>query len=210
MNEVLNGLAALRSACGDHADKLHHQFGVGRGEPPLVAFGMLFNHATLTLEVCSWYYDLWGKLSSSSVPNPTRTIQENTERIIEQTKANFVFSLSAVEHVAKLWAKAHPNVLPMDFAKRQYLIGVIGKSHAEGLIGRTRHSQWSGLIKLRNAVIHNNAIADENLTVDFGSGFRVAMRDGQMIEGPLTIFVHLGRWTIEAYAEWCASVLQKA
>jgi hypothetical protein len=206
MQEILDELWQMRSDCERLATQLSEQYRVSQHVAPVVALTMCYNWVTMTLELVSFYKQEWG----ARAPTNSTEMEGRQERIVECTKALFIFSLSSVEYVLKEAAKAHPRVLELNFGTRQYLPGIMGKSHGVGLIDIEAKLRWDGLAKFRNCLVHNNGNADENLTVNFPNGLTIAMHDGYMTAATTGFFTHLTHWLIGAYAEWCDAFLKRA
>jgi hypothetical protein len=100
MQELLDDLAACRAACARHAENLGKRHGVSDAEPPLDGLKMAFNQTTTCLEACSYYHEVW---TTRIMPpeGAARRKQENIERLMIQTRALFVFTLSIIEFSGK-------------------------------------------------------------------------------------------------------------
>lgn len=60
------------------------------------------------------------------------------------------------------------------------------------------YSNWVTLIGIRNLVVHNNAIADEDKVLRVGD-IETRLKEGQMLKGELGFFVKLIDYAIESY-----------
>ncbi|MCK4827574.1 hypothetical protein KA005_68230 [bacterium] len=75
------------------------------------------------------------------------------------------------------------------------------------MIDKSQHDSWKGMIGLRNVIMHNNAVVDEDTTFRIG-GLILETKAGKMVRHPLTnrpkiikVLVSLTRTWIEAYLE---------
>ena len=211
MEELLNDLLGIRNACGRYSTEIADRFGMSIADPPIEAFGMCFNHATLSLETMSFFRRDWdANPLLKTEPNADVRHRQRVQRIIEQTKGLFVLSLSSLEFVCRRSCSAYPAVLEMAEDKHHYLIGFMGRAHSRGLIDAIAYVRWTGISTIRNTVIHNNAIAEESRDVDFGGGLILSLREGQPIEGSFRNFARMIQWAVDGYAEWCHAFLKRA
>lgn len=57
---------------------------------------------------------------------------------------------------------------------------------------------WEALIEVRNSIVHNNAIADEDKTYRIGDA-EIRFEKGRMLKGPLNFFIKLIEYAVENY-----------
>lgn len=211
MKGVVEELLKLRAKCNQLGSQLRTKYSLAEGDPPVSALAMMYNFATLAAETCSYYYETW---SRQNAPAPGQTVDEakaqNGERIVTQLKMAFILSLSSLEFIAKEADLIDPSVLNLDKTKRQYLLGVMKRSCHRGLIGAVDLERWRGLTLLRNALVHNNAIADEDHDFIYPDGTRIVLRSGQMAQGStLHFFVQLMSWAADAFGAWSGEFLDR-
>lgn len=60
------------------------------------------------------------------------------------------------------------------------------------------YSSWNGLIRIRNLVVHNNAIADQNELLRIGD-MEICLRERQMLREKLNFFVKLIDYAVDSY-----------
>ena len=137
---------------------------------------------------------------------------EYVERLMWITRAAFIFSLSSVEYCLKsLIKKSRKGPLVEWKSKMQerdhwiYLRGIMNESKGKALIDESQHVSWTGMIELRNVIMHNNAIVDEDTTFKIG-GITIQTKAGEMVSyhaffRPMIIkvLVSMTRTWIEAY-----------
>jgi hypothetical protein len=211
MEELLNDLLGIRNACGTYSTEIADRFGMTARDAPIEAFGMCFNHATLSLETMSFFKQEWdANPLLKTEPDAEARHRQRVERIIEQTKGLFVLSLSSLEFVSRKTCGVYPTVLEMAEGRYHYLLGFMGRSHSRGLIDATAYDRWTGVNVIRNTVIHNNAIAETNLDVDFCDGLTLSLREGHAIAGSFRNFARMTQWAVDGYAEWCRAFLKRA
>jgi hypothetical protein len=205
MKEILEELVSIRNDCESEGRRLSDELGLGVATPPLSAFGMCHNYATTALELLSWYERIW-----ESLPPPTAGgMEERRQRIVGVTKSLFVFALSSIEFNLRESCKAHPHVLALP-GRRQYLDRMIGKSCAVGLVKMDTKMRWDAIVSLRNTLVHNNGIADESLTVEFPSGAKVVLENGQMAIAKLSLFAQLTHWVVQEHSRWCVAFVKRS
>jgi hypothetical protein len=203
MQQLLSDLMSMRAECTDRREALSQKFGLAITEPPVGALGMCFNYATTAAELTSHYAAVWGypKLDHHTLGG------NKVDRAVELTKSLLIFGFSAIEHATKEAAKVHPGILNLPTKGRVYAGMIFGISRDKGLIDQAALDQWNCLIELRNCIVHNNAIADVDLSVTFTNGAVVKMLNGQMTKGKEDVLAQLSRWAVQAYADWCDAFL---
>ena len=63
-------------------------------------------------------------------------------------------------------------------------------------------SIWTKIIFIRNSTVHNNSICENNETLTLPS-LTIQMHTNQMLEGPLSVYLSLTEWIINAFYNWC-------
>ena len=187
-------------------DELAAQFGISVGDPHVDGLNIANKYAIITLELLSFYKKLWGQVPPGVVFDPERARQENFERVMTANKAAFILSLSGFEFSAKQALIQRPGKIP-PLQGRIYLGRIIGESNNVGLLQSGDEVAWKGLIALRNALVHNNGIAERTETYSIPGGPQIQLAAGQMPQGNLRFFIELFMWSIEAYGRWCSAYL---
>ena len=143
---------------------------------------------------------------------------EYAQRLTLVAQSAFIFSLSAVEYFLKLIIKKSRKGPLVDWVElerakeekkgrkfRIYLSGIMKESKRNELIDKFQHDSWKGMIGLRNVIMHNNAVVDEDTTFKIG-GLVIETKAGKMVRHPLMnrpktikVLVSLTRTWIEAY-----------
>jgi hypothetical protein len=212
MKDMLDELLLCRSDSAGHAENLAKKHSTKESEPPLGALNMIFNHATLALEHSNFYYEIWRKVAIPVGIPPEeleKRIEENGQRVAGSNKMLFVFALSAIEFSMKESCKLKPNVLELDLRKRLYIREFMGKSHGRGLIDNISYTKWCVLADLRNALVHNNAIAEKTQSLQITPRATVRMVEGEMMKDDLMFIPSITRWVIESYSGWCDAFLTR-
>src|SRR6266566_910578 len=109
---------------------------------------------------------------SGSPADVERAQLESAQRVISLSKAAFILSISAIEFSAKHAVADHPNCLTVP-QSRVYLRGIIQESARAGMISRHMEHGWSGILELRNMLVHNNAIAERTQAFEAGGARRL-------------------------------------
>jgi hypothetical protein len=134
----------------------------------LDGFGMIFNEATLVLELLDHYYSLWKNLVRASGSEIEESKKENAQRVLLITKWSFVDALSSIEYSIKGTLKTldtrQTRILRAELQtrKRVYLSAITRAAKERELIDAEQYETWKGLIETRHAIVHSNAIADVN------------------------------------------------
>jgi predicted nucleic acid-binding protein len=206
MREVIELVDRIRVRSAQSHEELARTHGIRLEDPPLGAFGIVHNTAVMTLELLDFYHRTWSSIPPSSVPDPEATRQENAERVMLVTKSAFIMCLSGFEFSAKQALTRYPGRLQLP-AGRIYLRAIMRASAKKGLITADTDNLWTGAIAVRNCLVHNNGIADEDAEYKFPD-VTVRLESGKMPQGTLKFFPSLTNWTVTAFADWCRAFLR--
>src|SRR6266566_658141 len=143
---------------------------------------------------------------SGSPADVERAQLESAQRVISLSKAAFILSISAIEFSAKHAVADHPNCLTVP-QSRVYLRGIIQESARAGMISRHMEHGWSGILELRNMLVHNNAIAERTQAFELPGGPTLAFAEGRMMHGNLRLLPEVLLWTTNAFAAWSGAFL---
>ena len=204
MKMLINEVENLREKCSRYGDEANSMLkgsllGTGSG-----CFGMIFNHATLTLELLDHYYRIWRKptiITTRDIEDLERSKKENAERCILITKWLFIDSISSIEFSMKESIKLCPNTLFKKKGKRVYLSSIVKKSKSIHLMGNDSIKAWNLILRVRNLVVHNNAIADQNGQYQI-KDITISLIEGKMMKGKLDFFVKLTDMAVDEYYSW--------
>jgi hypothetical protein len=183
-----------------YSEQIAKSMNIATSDNPASAFIMIFNKITLGCEVLHNYYKIWSKSYTLNKKDIERLKKDNGERIITIERMIFIESLSSIEYVSKEFIKSYQNIFG-SLSGRIYLINIFDKSRREGILSNEDHDKWNGLIKLRNKIVHNNAISDENYSVDFNS-FKLELVNNQMTTGDLNFLPNILDWMLVSYKDW--------
>jgi len=206
MQDLVNIVNQIRVLSAESQIALSKKYSMQPGDPPFGAFAMCNQQSIIALELLSYYLNVWSKVSSSSLPDPDQTRQENAERVVTLTKAMFVFSVSGMEFDAKNAIKAFPTKIP-PISGRIYLRRIISQSAKAKLITSTDEEMWEGAIETRNIIVHNNGISEVTKEYSYPNGLKISLNAGKMTRGNLKFFAELTHWTVQAYSNWCQAFL---
>jgi len=203
MEILIKKLHGIMEKCRLYGDKLEKELVNDHiaHDPRHSCFAMVFNNSTITLELLSYYYEIWGKMHGDNVEEIERAKKENAERCIESTKWLFIGSMSSMEFCVKESIKLYPKssiVKELQRKKYIYLSDIVRKSSEEGLISKKAEEDWIHIIELRNLVVHNNGIADKDDSYSIGS-LCITLMNGKMAKGKLDFFIDLVEFSIENY-----------
>jgi hypothetical protein len=199
-------LQEVRSQCGGHVRTFGEKYSVDTTVPPVGAFHMCFNHATVAVELTSHYAREWSAIDWAKRHRPEdidRAKDNNTERLIFLSKTMFVWSMSSIEYVANEVARAHPSMfLGKKNPKGLTFSDIIKRSTAAGLIDATKEPSWVAANMLRNIAVHNNGVATASGSWKITDEVTIVAEQGKMIKGSIMTFPYLTRWLIEEIAVW--------
>lgn len=210
MEKLIKGVFRLRDKCQQYQEDLDS---ITQKSPR--CFSMIFNKATVVVELLSHYFELWKNPAAHGirVEDIEETREENAERCKEITKWLFVDSLSAMEYCMKETMNLYPNLSLAKWCRKQqqrrrvYLSGIVAESERIGIINNTDYKFWNCIVDVRNSVVHNNAIADKDKTCQV-DGTIVSFVKGKMLRGKLDFFVKLTDKAIDIYYSWIRSTIK--
>jgi hypothetical protein len=207
LKELLLSLDTIREKSKDYGDWLT---GIDPKYPD--SFAMIFNDTTLTLEMLDYYYGIWKRKRLLPTDVIKRLREENAQRVLGITKWAFISALSIIEYTAKEMLKmANTNSFEylrakLQSGKRVHLSEIIERSKKITLIDVEQYETWRALIEVRNAVVHNNAIAD----IDGGykiDDIEITLVKGKMLRDKLNFFIKLLGITTDQYYKWLRALL---
>ena len=190
----------LRNDAKKNGDEVALFFGVEKHEDPASFFGMAFNSITITLELLDYYYNLWGKLNQKDLPNVKETREQNAERVILLEKMCFISVMSSFEFCAKKVVLEKKSLFG-EFRGRIYLTGIMERSENKGIINKSQFNLWRGINKLRNSLVHNNGIAEENVQYEYPN-VTLTLQENVMTQGNLKLFPLLIKWLLIEAQLW--------
>ena len=200
MDDLIRLYWALRSDAERNGSELAQLYEVGHHEDPASFFGMAFNSITMTLELLDHYHNLWGKLNPKDFPNVEETREQNGQRVTLLQKMCFIELMSAFEFSAKKAVLQNEGVFEQ-FNGRMYLTGIMNRSHEKGLINESQLNLWKGASILRNSLVHNNGIAENDEEYVYPD-VTVILKYGAMTQGNLKLFALVSRWLLLEARVW--------
>lgn len=212
MNELLRQLSDLRDKCIKYHDEVNNKLGTDN-EIKAGCFSMIHNNVIMTFELLNFYKMIWENPEKFGLKIPRtnedleRTKKENAERIIEATKCLFIKSLSSIEYCAKETIKDKKHPLHSWYQKQKskngriYLSGIANKSYKKGLIDEQQKECWDCLIYMRNIIVHNNGIADDDKKYRIND-LEIIFEKDKMTRGNLDTFVKLTDIAVDLYHCW--------
>lgn len=176
------------------------------------SFGMIYNSTVLTLESLSHYYNIWGKRVILPKEEIEHLRQDNAGRIVMLTRWAFISAISSIEYSVKETLKIIENEYfrklkkRLHSGKRVYLGEILGVSKNKGMIDEMQFRTWQGVLEIRNAIVHNNAIADKEgeYVID---GTKLVFEKGEMLKHKLDFFIRLLGVIIDGHYKWLNVVL---
>jgi hypothetical protein len=179
---------------------------------------MIFNGSTLVAELLSHYFELWKFPLAHGVKaeDIESSRKENAKRCIMVTKWLFVEALSTIEYCMKETMNLYPNNRLAKWYHKEkqqkkrwiYLRSIIEKSNQIGIVNDGDYECWNCIRDVRNSIVHNNAIANQNKTYQVG-GTAVSFIKGKMLRGKLDFFVKLTDKAIDLYYLWITIVIKQ-
>ena len=209
LNEIDAALWYLRHECEYTAKSIALDCQMHDGKAAMDAINMVFNHATMALELVSHYRHAW-QAERKTKSSEDIEVDEKIQRLTQIGSNLFVSSVSSVEFSAKRFLNSQPtDTLAMRPGKRVYLRDVIEASTSAGFISDSDRRKWGALLDLRNCIVHNNAISDVERDIRLRAGLRIQLQPGQMTKGNPAFFPQITGSTVTLFGRWGASVLRR-
>lgn len=145
-------------------------------------------------------------------------MKEYVERLMLVVRAAFIFSLSSVEFSMKtIIKKSRTGPLKKWYVEKKdryeksgrkfeiHLWDIVEESRHLGIIDEGQRVSWLSMNKLRNVIMHNNAIVEEDTVLQIGD-IVIKTGEGEMVSYPIIeririimVLVMLTRLWIENY-----------
>lgn len=204
MKRMIDSVILLRDKSLDYSMKAK---GISHLGYPETSFNQIFNTATIVAEVLDYYYYIWSKEYKMPPLMIEELREDNAEKILEITKWAFIQSMSVIEFNMKRLLRELNNPLlkpkpgEKPALKNIRLSQIIEESRKTKLISETYYPTWDCAIKVRNALVHNNAIADRVMSYEVG-GQRIEFIEGKTLKGNMSIFMSLIHSVTDAHFDW--------
>jgi len=205
MHDVFDLFEHIRARASSENDRLAAAFRLASGDARISALNIIHQQATISAELLSHYMG-WMPAPAHTPADVERAQLESAQRVISLSKAAFILSISAVEFSAKHAVADHPHYLTVPQG-RVYLRDIIQESARAGMISRHMEHGWSGILELRNMLVHNNAIAERTQAFELPGGPTLALTEGRMMHGNLRLLPEVLLWTTNAFAAWSGAFL---
>lgn len=202
----LQTLEQIESEGRDLARKGAKATGLAETRPPFTSFVQTANHARLAHEVTEWYRDHW---EGGPEAWQIRRLDEIRECLMIVRRSMLIQTLSAMEYGARVATAGYA-----EFAVRRargkplYWANFMNVAAQSSHISEADRNGWEGVIRLRNSVVHNNAIADFTRDYVLPDVLTMHFVDGEMFEGRANALSEMTWWCMHAYARWCNAFLE--
>jgi hypothetical protein len=125
-------------------------------------------------------------------------IQQNGERIMSLNRMLFIQMMSVIEYSFKKNVTSHPKIIGNceEKAGRIYLSKIINNAYKSEFLTKDNKALWFQVISIRNDLVHNNGIPDQNHKVILPK-LKFNKQSGKMLEGDLSFFLLLVDWLID-------------
>lgn len=204
MDDVIELYKELRSIAKEKGDEVAKEFSVATDEDPAGFFGMAFNDVTMALELLSFYASIWTKNSNSPISDVKVAGKQNRQRIMLVQKMTFIEIMSSFEFSAKKIALINPQNFG-ELPEPLYLSFIMDRSLEKNFIDSPSRNLWTGVIRLRNSLVHNNGISFETATYNYPE-VTINVNEGRMTQGNLKLYGLLTKWLLNESRTWTSSV----
>ena len=171
-------------------------------------FGACFNDVTLTIELLTYYYNLWKQNYQKPQEEIDRNKEENAQRVITITKWLFLAIVSAMEFDAKkkVTETNRPEFLELKNSlmtdEKVYLSDIMEKLRDARLLLHDNFNNFEAILYIRHCLIHNNGISNKDrLYAPIKNQLR-RFEKGKMIQGNLHTFYKFSDILVEYYRDW--------
>lgn len=193
--------------CWTMTDQLSTESGVADHQPPLSGLNMASSKLVYSAEAIGFYFQHWQMMVRQGHRGKPTFLKENEDRIGHIQTSTFTSIISSLEATAKLALACRGHSLELGKG-RIYLGKVMAESYRLGLIGEADNAFWIGALRLRNSIMHNNAVAEETMSINLGDGQHIEFRPGEMTQSTPRKSVLLQLAIIKAYVRWCGAFLR--
>lgn len=213
-------LNTFHRECADACDALMLARGIDGNAQPAAALNMVTNHAIYTYETVNLFRETWRKFAVAHKAlydrDPALLAQhqeEQSQRLMHATTSLFIRSMSAFEfglrqfvpRVLRVWDQVDKNK-----RDRPYLNDFIRAAFATQLIDAEHLAHWRSMITLRNILVHNNGVADKDITVEIPGLWPLSAARGEKTKGNILTFAEYTRFTTWLFAEYVDILLGEA
>lgn len=206
-------------------DLLIEMLNVKEGDTPIKFLAMAFNSIIQDYEIVDYYYSIWNEektfkhISLSKNPSTTsELIEANSQRLINLSKSTFIQIISSLEFclksiVLEKFEEETKKKLSKKKNKDLHLMDVMDIFEEKRIIDENEKKIWRGINTIRNKIVHNNSIAQEDLSFEFeikNLNFyktdiklpkrSIVLKKNEMIQGNLMFFYELIGWIIRKYS----------
>lgn len=204
MNEIMRLQVELNNRLARLNEGYVKRFGLQTDSIPISAFNMAYVKNVMSLEVFSYYWEVWGIPRDLPVgATKEQVIRENGKRLIDVLTSQLITALSAFEFSAKSAISISGSVVKNKPKGRTYFGYILEQSEKLAVISSDDLEGWSALIDLRNSFVHCNAYAEADKTYSVPNFPVLIFIDGKQIELSIKSLFHCIQWSVEAYARWC-------
>jgi len=204
--EVVQLTLNLVHDCWAMTDQVAAESGVADHQPPLNGLNMASSKLVYSAEAIGFYFQHWEMMERRGVRGTPAILKENEDRIGHIQTSTFTSLISSFEATAKLALASRRHPLKLGNG-RIYLRKMLDESFRLGLIDDADISFWIGALKLRNSIVHNNAVAEDSMRIVLGDGYHIEFRPGEMIQSTPRKSVLLQAAAVKAYVRWCRAFL---
>ena len=137
-----------------------------------------------------------------------RDERESTDRVLMLLNSCFISVMSALESCAR---KAIQSAVHLygHVGSTIYLNNIMQRSRKIGWISDSDELMWLRLVRIRNAMVHNNGEGQKNEWFALPSGLIWETRIGLQSEVTLRHVPESLKWILLAYANWCDEFLKR-
>lgn len=213
MEKLLSILNTARLDTISMADKMVATYNLNPSDFPVCGLNMLNSECVTLMEIITQYTHLWNKLQNtlpSALIYHNNSKDENTRRISSICKASFISSMSAIEYCAKETTSKYLKSLTAEAKKDIYLSFIITESFKANIIKEESKKFWQGLNQIRNCLVHNNGIANNNNTYSIDDTLTISMTKGEPISSTLSFFPIAIKALAHKYDEWARAILDNS
>lgn len=212
MEKLIKQVWETRNICKEYHEKLDKVLEIKNGKIDFRTgcFGMIFNQATLTLELLGYYYKIWRRpnisLYLTEEKKKQQIVKENSERCMEISKMLFISSMSSIEFSIKNSILLYPRSRLYKFyikqQKRKKFIS-LGNilNESKYFMDIKEYKLWEFLRVVRNSTVHNNSISDRSMKIKI-NGRKFEIKKDKMMQGKLDHYIFLTKEAIDRYYNW--------
>lgn len=165
--------------------------------------GLIFCHQNFlyafhSLKMIKTVYNIGEDIKNLS----PQVINEVDENITMLNRNTLVSVSSAIEAALKTACRATKEFVDAKPPERLYLRWIVKHAKELGYLSEDCLEKWLFIIELRNSIVHNNSVPEQDLQFKRGDELILQTYKNKHISGPMKAIPTILEWAIDSYASF--------